>query len=292
MVCSFVADNPLWLFATWARVCKRVNRPSARPAAPHFSLDLCKIRGPVPTSIWQEWKELTRLSFQDMQATRPPVFAALAANRTRVQAIALDDIGDLDLAGAAGIHGLRSIERRSRRMFKHGCVTDVGLVHLAGLRSLLHLDLSYSSQITDAGLVHLSGLLNLQQLSLRYLNRITSLVHLSRLGCLHYLDIGSCSQLTDDGLVYLSALRNLHHLDLNYCSGLSNAGLVHFSGLRALHNLDLSCCDQITDAGLSHLAGFTNLQYLELSNCHCLTAEGRVHLSGLHKLRKLVFPSN
>eukprot|EP00808_Paulinella_micropora_P013743 g6753.t1 len=49
LVCSFVADNPLWLFVTWARVCKRANRSSARPAAPPFALDLRKIRGPANT---------------------------------------------------------------------------------------------------------------------------------------------------------------------------------------------------------------------------------------------------
>eukprot|EP00808_Paulinella_micropora_P015603 g16472.t1 len=162
LVCSFVADNPLWLFRTWARVCKRASSPSARPPAPPFALDMCKIRGPVPTTVWQEWKELTRLTFQDMQP-RQPVFAALAANRTRVHTIGIDNIRDSDLAGAAGIYGLRSIEKKikengwefdeERKPRKiHGSVTDAWLVHLAGLHSLRCLDLSYCDGLTDAGL--------------------------------------------------------------------------------------------------------------------------------------------
>eukprot|EP00808_Paulinella_micropora_P017985 g6618.t1 len=270
-----MAGNPLWLFVTWARVCRRANKPSARPVPP-FALDLRKIRGQVPNTVWQEWKELTCVTFDDTKSgTTRAVFAALAKNRTRVHAISLDVMDDMDLAGAAPLNGLARIERTTKLSF----ITDAGLRHSASLSSLQHLDLGSCKQLTDAGLVHLSGLPQLQHLDLSGCRRITDagLVHLSALRNLKYLNLNQCdfsNGLSDAGLVHLSGLHRLEHLDLSLTRQLTNAGLVHLSGLHQLKHLGLSTCGQLTNAGLAHISGLCRLEHLDLSGCRRLTDAG------------------
>eukprot|EP00808_Paulinella_micropora_P010201 g69102.t1 len=308
LVCSFVADDPLWLFKTWARVCKRANGPTARPAAPPFALDLRKIRGPIPTTVWQEWKELTCVTFKDTTAvsrigvfkaqarTRQPVFTALAVNRIRVHALSFPATMDLDLAGAAGINVLGRIEQERLR-FGWICgppetasfITDAGLLHLSGLQSLQHLELKFCRKITDAGLVHLAGLHRLERLHITRCVKLigAGLVHLSGLHRLKYLDLRGCEKLTDAGLVHLACLHRLQYLNLNRCNRLTNVGLVHLSGLHSLRQLNLNGCQQLTDAGLVHLSVLHQLEHLGLGYCRGLTGAGLVDLSGLDSLRHL-----
>eukprot|EP00808_Paulinella_micropora_P012378 g35587.t1 len=220
LVCSFVADNPLWLFKTWSRVCKRASSPSARPAAPPFALDLSKIRGKyygIPAAVCQGWKELTCVTLHGAAAdTRQKVLASLASSNTQVHAISLADMSDLDFAGAARIKGLASIVSGCwAGLPVHLDLTDAGLVHLAGLRTLRHLDLAGCRFLTDAGLKHLADLDQLQRLSLR-----------------------GCRRLSDAGLKHLAGLHQLEHLDLRDCDGLTYHGLRRF--VAGMHQLNIS----------------------------------------------------
>eukprot|EP00808_Paulinella_micropora_P013646 g7160.t1 len=296
VVCSFVADNPLWLFATWRRVCKKADRP--RPTAPPFALDLCKINGPVPTTVWQEWKELTRLTCPDGPVIRGQMFEALAENRTRVHEIAVDMMRDSDLAGAARVIGLcslvRSLDMLDRDSDHAAYVTDAGLArfvtHLSesGLRDLQQLDLFGCRRLTDAGLIHLSRLGNLQHLDLGGCSQLTDagLVHLSGLRNLQYLDLRACQHLTDEGLIPLSGLRSLQHLNLGGCNQLTNAGLIRLSRLRSLQHLNLGGCNQLTNAGLIRLSRLRSLQHLDLGGCSQLTPAG-LPMERLHRLKHL-----
>eukprot|EP00808_Paulinella_micropora_P028656 g56104.t1 len=71
-----------------------------------------------------------------------------------------------------------------------------GLIYLAKLPKLQHLDLSYGLRLTNAGPAHLANLHQLQ-----------------------YLDLHDFRQLTNAGLAHLANLHQLQHLDLGSCGG-------------------------------------------------------------------------
>jgi hypothetical protein len=114
-------------------------------------------------------------------------------------------------------------------------VTDAGLVHLKGLKSLSNLRLS-ETKVTDTGLVHIKGLTKLSRLFL------------------------SDIQVTDAGLVYLKRLVHMEMLDLSK-TDVTDAGLIHLKGMTSLTHLYLSDT-KVTDAGLVHLKGIWSLRSL------------------------------
>jgi Leucine-rich repeat (LRR) protein len=77
-------------------------------------------------------------------------------------------------------------------------LTDAGLKHLAGLKQLQWLLLSFN-KVTDAGLKHLAGLKQLQWLDLSH-TKVTDggLKHLAGLKQLQWLDLTN-TQVTDQG---------------------------------------------------------------------------------------------
>jgi hypothetical protein len=90
-------------------------------------------------------------------------------------------------------------------------VTDAGLVHLKGLKSLEELYLG-NTQVTDAGLVYLEELASLADLSL------------------------TSTQVTDAGLVHLMGLKSLWILDL-HGTQVTDTGLEHLK--KALPKCDI-----------------------------------------------------
>jgi hypothetical protein len=131
-----------------------------------------------------------------------------------------------------------------------GPVTDAGLKHLAGLKQLQLLVLSFT-QVTDAGLKHLAGLKQL-----------------------HGLYVGS-TKVTDAGLEHLAGLKQLRELDLG-STQVTDAGLKHLAGLKQLRGLYLDHT-KVTDAGLNHLAGLKELQELHLRDTK-VTGKGKADL--------------
>jgi hypothetical protein len=80
----------------------------------------------------------------------------------RVEVLLLGGLRVTD-RGLSHVNGMRSL--LILEVFSP-LVTDAGLAHLAGLTTLRHLNLSHTS-ITDRGLRHLTGLTNLRTLKLR-----------------------------------------------------------------------------------------------------------------------------
>ena len=105
-------------------------------------------------------------------------------------------------------------------------VTDAGLVHLKGMRSLEVVDLR-CTQVSDAGLVHLKGLTSLEVL---YVNN---------------------TKITDAGLEHLKGLSSLEGLSL-LGTQVTDAGLEHLKGLSSLEWMNL-CNTQVTEGGVQEL---------------------------------------
>jgi mono/diheme cytochrome c family protein len=105
-------------------------------------------------------------------------------------------------------------------------VTDAALIPLAGMKSVVQLNLGKTS-VTDAGLVHIKGLTNLAELHLEG------------------------TKVTDKGLANLALLKNLTYLNL-YGDDVSDAGLEHLKGLTNLKNLYV-WQTKVTQAGVDKL---------------------------------------
>ena len=110
---------------------------------------------------------------------------------------------------------------------KSTAFTDAGLAHLARLKNLKKLNISYSGGVTDAGLAHLKVLANLETLT-----------------------IGFCPKLTDAGLAHLQGLTKLEDLTLNGLL-ITDAGLANLKALPELRRLDLRDTGAgVTDKGI------------------------------------------
>ncbi|XP_021757655.1 F-box/LRR-repeat protein 13-like [Chenopodium quinoa] len=118
-------------------------------------------------------------------------------------------------------------------------INNPALWPLAGMTSLMQLDLSRCMKVTDSGIKHLLSLSQLQKL------------HLSQTG------------VTADGVKLLSALRNLSTLDLG---GLPVSDLA-LSSLRELTNLEYLDVwgSEISDEGAAALKNFPKLSFLNVA---------------------------
>jgi Leucine-rich repeat (LRR) protein len=186
-------------------------------------------------------------------------------------------------------------------------ITDEGLRHLAGLKSLRLLTLS-DTKVRGAGIRHLAGLKNLTMLDVPITDEALRALH--EVGLLHALGqahtntsnrptnseqvvaLKFSSQqsrlITDEGLKHLASFKNLTELDLNF-SPVTDAGLKHLAGLDKLTTLSLFGCRAVTAAGLEHLAGLKNLAALTLDETR-VTGEGVKYLIGLKNLTRLSVP--
>ena len=166
-------------------------------------------------------------------------------------------------------------------------VTDAGLRHLAGKKSLKWLHIQ-GPPITDAGLARLTGLDNLEYLTLSGTHiagdGLKHLKNLAKLRILHFdlrrRDFNS----ERDGLRHLRELSQVKDLRLAG-PGLTNSDLAHLSGLVQLEDLSISDL-HLDDTGAFHLAGLVSLKRLELSD-GVLTDVGLRHLGNLADLEYL-----
>jgi Leucine-rich repeat (LRR) protein len=99
---------------------------------------------------------------------------------------------------------LRTLQNSGERP----CITDAGIEHLKGLKSLEHLEL-FASQITDAGLQHLEGLQSLKSFGLAH-TEVTNegIKKLSGLAQLEIVNLVG-TNVTDVGLLELKPLTRL-----------------------------------------------------------------------------------
>ena len=219
----------------------------------------------------------------------------------------LNDV-NLTLEGGFGGDSLRFVGRA--RNIRWMClddnpVTDNGLQHLKGLRSLESLSLA-STEVTDAGLQYLSSLDGLWKLDLSGNQGVTDagIVWLpgKRLGDLNFDDTGitdaalgrlrrlpshlACAntEITDLGLKYLEDAPMLMTLNLNG-TRVTDEGLAYLRGCQRLIRLHLNGT-RVTDAGLVHLAHLNRLNGLSLGNTR-ITDDGLAHLADLKRLGEL-----
>ncbi len=140
-------------------------------------------------------------------------------------------------------------------------ITDAGVKHLAGLKSLKCLELLRVPELTDASLAHLSSLTNLEEINLsRASINGSGLVHLARMERLGTLIIPG-SAVDDAGMVNLGRLTGLRKL---YIGGdYTDAGLTSLAGLSGLTELGIES-SRCTDSGLAGLVGLTKLVALSV----------------------------
>ena len=130
-------------------------------------------------------------------------------------------------------------------------ISDLGLEHLAALKSLEKLDLSENSQIFDGGLMHLSGMTQLKWLNLwRVAISDLGVMHLAGLTNLEWLNLDN-TQLSDSGLPHLAEMTNLTFLHLG-STFISDAGLEHLHPLTSLKDLKVTRTG-VSEAGVESL---------------------------------------
>jgi internalin A len=192
---------------------------------------------------------LTRLEMLSipggMQVTNTGV--AHLQSLTSLQALQLprSNLTDADLARLAGLSKIELLDLGST------AVTDTGLVQLVSFTRLKSLDLTDCRRITDSGLEHLAALRSLEFLALTWcnigddaLNFLKSLTRLQKLSL-------QGTSINDAGLMQIRHLARLQDLDLAN-TAVSDAGLLHLKTMSALRSLDLSIT-KVTEAGVRDL---------------------------------------
>ena len=201
-------------------------------------------------------------------------------------------------AGDQGMHYLdqfnaQSIKRIVVLDLSRSLITDAGMVHLKGLRSLRKLDL-HSTNITDRGIANLAALTHLEELDLSN-TRLTGagMKALAKLKGLRRLRLNS-TRITDESFVHFAGLSNLEHLHISDLGRtkdgdmdkvISGVGLKHLTGLDRLRHLSLGHTD-IDDDHLRHLAKMRGLRDLVLG-AHTFGDRGLAHLKKLTQLKSL-----
>lgn len=157
-----------------------------------------------------------------------------------------------------------SVDSRYYEMF-YGEVksrlTDVGVRHLAELRTLRILDLS-GSQLTDEGLASLASLEQLEEL---WLNE---------------------TAVTDEGLIHLRGMKRLRYLDLGH-TDVTGTGLQKLSGLRNLIYVNLSH-SRVSDAELTPLLSLPRLRFLNLARTEVTARQETLQMFCAHPTLHLV----
>jgi Leucine-rich repeat (LRR) protein len=216
-------------------------------------------------------------------------------------------ITDEGLSHLSGLTGLEKLTLHSTKITDHGLaylrsmsslkelnidkinnmvdgkpqITDAGMVHLAQIGSLEHLELP--GGITDIGMAHIAKLKNLKHLEGGG-STDTALEHISKLQSLEYLSTGSPGY-TDAGMSHLAKLTNLKDLRLSGES-ITNEVLAKLKTLKSLERLQLSKCNKVTISGLSALNALNNLTELNLKLGIIQDYSG-LDISGLTELEDL-----
>jgi len=225
------------------------------------------------------------------QLSRLPRLQALALAGTRIEGSSLDalaklptllllDLADTDITGDS-LARLADC-RRLQALNLENCplVIDASTVHLVQLKSLRGLVLRKTGfekeSITGVGLLQIARLTELEHLNLSA-TRIQddSLVPLTRLKQLRSVNLG-LTGLTNAGLVHLAKLPKLETLAVMYQEGFGGTkvtaeGLKHLAGHRTLRDLDLTGT-RIGDADLGRFSGLSRLRRLTISGTAITTA--------------------
>ncbi|KAK9866889.1 hypothetical protein WJX84_004306 [Apatococcus fuscideae] len=195
-----------------------------------------------------------------------------------------------------------------------GLLQDGDMMALAGLSSLVQLDLSDQADVTDVGFAALAALPQLQAVNLAatsagdcalvVLSSCSSITSLNLARCRHISDVGfaalenlpnlltldatKCHSLSDDGVGHLAqGCSSLRTLTLSECVHITNQGMEELAVMKQLTRLDLSVCREVTDAGVMHLSRLTTLSSLDLTFIDKVTQVGVASLSRLKNLRDL-----
>jgi hypothetical protein len=135
-------------------------------------------------------------------------------------------------------------------VFLHHCgaITDAGLAHLSGCKSLVVLHL-WSTPVTDAGMVHFAGCKSLSELHLGGTG-VTDAGLKNFTGCenLTLLSLAN-AKVGDVGVAYFSKCAKLNHLNLDL-TGVTDAGLAQLHGLKGLTELWVRAT-KVTPKGLA-----------------------------------------
>lgn len=131
-----------------------------------------------------------------------------------------------------------------------GGVTDIGIAHIEGLRSLESVAI-IAPAVTDAALPHLAKLPNLTSLTL------------------------NGASITDAGLEQLIHFRQLRDLAVMNC-GITDSGMKHLGQLTELRALALKGT-KVTDKGLASLCELRGLQRLDVRGTD-ITLNGAAHV--------------
>ena len=188
------------------------------------------------------------------------------------------------------MQSMQSYTRQKIKLCFRSCktITANGVAHLAELKALWSLDLSFC-MIADDSLACLTGLTSLKYLYLKWCRKIKGdgLVHMAALSSLLHLDLNGCNAIMDDSIVHLAGHPSMQTLDIGWCKKLTNVAVSHLAGLMSLQGLDLSGCDLITNDGVRHLARLPSLQSLSLYACFAITNDCVGYLKQLVYLRCL-----
>ena len=139
-------------------------------------------------------------------------------------------------------------------------VTEAGLKHLAGVKSLVRLE--FGVEMSDMGLKYLADIKGLTHLSIKG-NQVTNagLKEFAVLKDLVYLDLGF-SKVTGEGMKELAKMKGIKGLALRGMKE-TDEGLKELCALKNLTSINLVGTD-VTDGGLKHLAGMKNLTFVYL----------------------------
>jgi hypothetical protein len=162
-------------------------------------------------------------------------------------------------------------------------VQDQDLIHLAGLPSLLSLDLS-NQPVTDQGMSHVGGCVGLQKVYLGGTG--VGDTGIEKLAKLARLEVLACpkTQVTGAALQHVGSLADLQVLNLSHCA-IDDEHLRHLNTLSRLEVLVLAHT-KITDAGMEHLRLLAKLRVLNLDGT-TVKGPGFDNLLGLSELRML-----
>ncbi|XP_043979640.1 dynein regulatory complex subunit 6 isoform X2 [Gambusia affinis] len=155
----------------------------------------------------------------------------------------------------------------------HG-MTDDGMKHVAILRHLNSLDVSFCTRVSDTGIKFLtegSSAHKLQHLSISQCGLISefSIKRIARrLHKLFHLNLSYCEKVTDMALECLNG-SSIQSLDLSGCN-------IHDQGLGALQRIKLkkivlAKCIFITDVGIELCGNVRDLEHIDISQCPTLT---------------------
>jgi hypothetical protein len=192
--------------------------------------------------------------------------------------LSLSDVTDVGLMHMAGLR-IKSLILGARRS-----ITADGLKGLGSVVALEELDFNDTTSINDASLKYLKDLVNLRSLTLdRTQVTDAGLRHLKDLPRLEDLSLAEC-KCAGPGLATLRDFHDLRRLNLR-SSGLTDAHLIYLKDLRVIDDLYLSNTT-ITDAGVEWLSSLNSLRTLVVRHTN-IAGPGLRFLVGLPKFRQL-----